>query len=207
MRHFFLFLLALMGFVLIVDPALAAIAVTGAGSRPPRPCFPDRGPRHSPRNHHSPAGSRSPSLIHTPIAVADRGRPVEVAVSLSDPPAVFTITLNYRRKGETLYFSQPFTAAGASTCVATIPGYMVNAREGLEYYIEMSDEIDRRVASSGTKDAPHAMAVRSERKSSAYLPWILLTLAAAAILALLGGRDRRETFSSSLPASLHTSSS
>ncbi len=83
--------------------------------------------------------------------------PVEVAATVENLPPTARVRLYYRREGTVPFSSSDARRAGGDSFVATIPTYETppeSAPYALEYYLEVADEGQQRLAGRGDPAAP-----------------------------------------------------
>lgn len=81
----------------------------------------------------------APQIDHTAVLAATAGSPIALSATVTDNSGqVASVSLLYRRGGESAYVTVSMAAAGGETYQGTIPGAAVTAR-GLEYAISATD--------------------------------------------------------------------
>ena len=78
-----------------------------------------------------------PVIDHTAVSVANANQDVSISATITDDTGLQSVTLNYRRGGESNFTSAAMTNSG-NLFQGTIPGNVVGDR-GVEYFIDLTD--------------------------------------------------------------------
>ena len=122
-----------------------------------------------------------PSISHSPVAVAERGRPIGLRATVTDASArVTSVALYYALSRSSTPFRVEMAPSGAGLWYGTIPGHVVGPGTELFYYFQAenadgeSRETDwqtvRVMAPSGTPAAIPSASQVGERAAAAAVP-------------------------------------
>jgi hypothetical protein len=115
-----------------------------------------------------PVDNDLPTLSHTPVTTARKGKPLTVTARASDPSGVFGPVLYLRKKGMPAADYIPMRMAPSKTGAAgeysiEIPALLISA-DALEYYIEVWDNAGNGPVRAGAPDSPLPIKVEEEKK-------------------------------------------
>ena len=84
-----------------------------------------------------PTAFGAPTLLHDPIRVAEKGKPLGIRATARDAGArVESVSLFYAASRGMTPFRVPMSTSGAGTWYATIPGHMIGPGAQLFYYVQ-----------------------------------------------------------------------
>ena len=133
----------------------------------------------------APVDDIMPSLRHTPVTSARAGKQIAISATATDNIAVTSVTLHYRKTGETTYRTTDMVATNVNNGYsAVIPADCVTAA-GVEYYLTAKDD-DGNIAYSGTAQQPNHVAVDGSVFISGLTP-NTVSIAGGKTVTLLGG--------------------
>ena len=133
----------------------------------------------------APVDDIMPSLRHTPVTSARAGKQIAISATATDNIAVTSVTLHYRKTGETTYRATDMVATNVNNGYsAVIPADCVTAA-GVEYYLTAKDD-DGNTAYSGTAQQPNHVAVDGSVFISGLTP-NTVSIAGGKTVTLLGG--------------------
>ncbi|MCA1826322.1 MAG: hypothetical protein ABR567_17110 [Myxococcales bacterium] len=115
-----------------------------------------------------PVDSEPPTLTHTPVTTAKKGKPLTITAHATDASGVFGPVLYLRKKGMPAadYIPMRMTPSRTGTpgdYSLEIPPALVSV-DALEYYIEAWDNVGNGPARYGQPDAPIGIKVEEEKK-------------------------------------------
>jgi hypothetical protein len=115
-----------------------------------------------------PVDTEPPTLTHTPVTTAKKGKPLTISAHAEDPSGVFGPVLYLRKKGMPAADYIPMRMTPARTATPgdyslEIPAPLISA-DNLEYYIEVWDNAGNGPVRSGSPDSPHPIKVEEEKK-------------------------------------------
>ena len=133
----------------------------------------------------APIDNITPTITHTPVTSARAGKQIAISATATDNIAVTSVTLHYRKTGETTYRTKEMVATGVNNGYsAVIPAEYVTAA-GVEYYLTAEDS-DGNTAYCGTAVQPNRIAVDGSVFISGLTP-STVGIAGGEIVTLLGG--------------------
>ena len=133
----------------------------------------------------APIDDIKPTLRHTAVTSARAGKQIAISATATDNIAVTSVTLHYRKTGETTYRTTDMVATNVNNGYsAVIPADCVTAA-GVEYYLTAKDD-DGNTAYSGTAQQPNRVAVDGSVFISGLTP-NTVSIAGGKTVTLLGG--------------------
>ena len=119
-----------------------------------------------------PEDNDPPSISHTPVAKAVKGKSLALAARITDPSGVFQPVLYVRKKGMGTGEYIPIKMMGSRLAqgdyTVEIPPAIVSA--DLEYYIEAYDNVGNGPARAGAPESPFTIKVDEEQKKVIVAP-------------------------------------
>ena len=100
----------------------------------------------------------APAILHSAVASALKGKPVEINARLVGESGVQGAAVMFRHAGEKDYKALPMGNIGGDDYTATIPAGMTTA--DLEYYVEAFDRFGNGPARAGAPNVPYALKIQ-----------------------------------------------
>ena len=158
-----------------LPPPEPATAPPAEATPAPVVAAPAPGPAETPLPdvYTGPPDNDPPTLEHTPVASAPRGRPLVITAHATDPSGIFGPVLYVRKKGlnNTGFIPLRMTATRGK------PGdYQVELApaltsvEGIEYYVEVYDNAGNGPVRAGSPEAPLSIVLEQEKQAPAVAP-------------------------------------
>jgi len=133
----------------------------------------------------APIDNIAPVLNHSPIASAKAGNQITVSATATDNIGVESVTLYYRKGGDSTYKSKEMTlSATANLYVSVIPAEYASAA-GVEYYVIVKDA-DGNIDRSGSEQIPNIISVNTTPYISGMTP-SKINIGSTKQISILGG--------------------
>ncbi len=100
----------------------------------------------------------APAILHSAVASALKGKPVEINARLVGESGVQGAAVMFRHAGEKEYKALPMGNIGGDDYTATIPAGMTTS--DLEYYVEAFDRFGNGPARAGAPNVPYALKIQ-----------------------------------------------